>query len=119
MNVDERCRSVNCPQQSSTLDASSRDLHQTQNTVENEGFFKPSATHTMLRLTEIVVLHAIGFYLLFNGRVGAGLGNNIATELSAIRPVKTCLLYHAVIKPSHFISKPITKTHIFLTIKAS
>lgn len=45
--------------------------------VENEGFFKPSASHTMLRLTEIVVLHAIGFYLLFNGRVAAGLGNSI------------------------------------------
>lgn len=44
------------------------------NAVENEGFFKPSASHTMLRLTEIVVLHAIGFYLLFNGRVAAGLG---------------------------------------------
>lgn len=44
--------------------------------VENEGFFKPSASHTMLRLTEIVVLHAIGFYLLFNGRVAAGLGNS-------------------------------------------
>ena len=44
--------------------------------VENEGFFKPSASHTMLRLTEIVVLHAIGFYLLFNGRVAAGLGKS-------------------------------------------
>jgi hypothetical protein len=45
--------------------------------VENEGFFKPSASHTMLRLTEIAALHAIGFYLLFNGRVAAGLGNSI------------------------------------------
>jgi hypothetical protein len=33
-----------------------------------------------MRLTEIVVLHAIGFYLLFNGRVGAGLGNTTETE---------------------------------------
>ena len=29
----------------------------------------------MLRLAEIIALHAIGFYLLFNGRVAAGLGN--------------------------------------------
>ena len=31
----------------------------------------------MLRLTEIAVLHAIGFYFLFNGRVAVGLGKQI------------------------------------------
>jgi hypothetical protein len=35
--------------------------------------FKPSMPHTVFRCLEIVVLHAIGFYLLFNGRMGAGL----------------------------------------------
>lgn len=34
----------------------------------------------MLRLTEIVALHAIGFYFLFNGRVAAGLGEQMQTN---------------------------------------
>lgn len=48
--------------------------------VESEGFFKPSIPHTVMRVTEIIVLHAIGFYLLFNGQIAAGLGENIQHE---------------------------------------
>jgi hypothetical protein len=80
LNVKVFSRSVTRSRQNSTHDIFSYDLYQTQNKVENEGFFKPSASHTMMRLTEIVVLHAIGFYLLFNGRVGAGLGDTTETE---------------------------------------
>ena len=41
--------------------------------MESEGFFKPSLPHTVKRIAEIVILHAIGFYLLFNGQIAAGL----------------------------------------------
>jgi hypothetical protein len=41
--------------------------------VEAEGFFKPSVSHTAFRVSEIVVMHAAGFWLLFNGHVAAGL----------------------------------------------
>lgn len=51
----------------------SRPFSNYQLTVEAEGFFKPSMPHTVKRVAEIVVLHAIGFYLLFNDRIAAGL----------------------------------------------
>jgi hypothetical protein len=41
--------------------------------LEDEGFFKPNIPHVLYRCSEIVIMHAIGFYLLFNGYVTAGL----------------------------------------------
>jgi acyl-CoA 6-desaturase (Delta-6 desaturase) len=41
--------------------------------VEEEGFFKPDVPHVLLRLSEIVVMHALGFYFLFNSQVILGL----------------------------------------------
>lgn len=35
--------------------------------LKAEGFFKPNLFHVFYRVMEIVVMHAVGFYLLFNG----------------------------------------------------
>ena len=34
--------------------------------LESEGYFKPSLLHMTYRLTEIIIMHIVGFYLLFN-----------------------------------------------------
>ena len=35
--------------------------------LEGEGFFKPHMGHVFYRVFEIIAMHALGFYLLFNG----------------------------------------------------
>ena len=65
-----------------------------QSAVEAEGFFKPSIPHTVKRVAEIIVLHAIGFYLLFNGRVAAGLCKKLLPKLFLSNPLYDDTLYH-------------------------
>ena len=50
-----------------------KDFDDLQRTLEKEGFFKPDLWHVAYRLAEIVIMHAIGFYLLFNGYAVAGI----------------------------------------------
>jgi len=35
--------------------------------LEKEGFFKPSLPHVFYRVSEIILMHVVGLYLLFNG----------------------------------------------------
>lgn len=41
--------------------------------LEKEGFFKPDVNHVIFRVSEIIIMHAIGFWLLFNGYVLPGI----------------------------------------------
>ena len=41
--------------------------------VETEGFFKPNMPHVIYRVAEIALMHAVGFYLLFNSQIVLGL----------------------------------------------
>jgi len=49
------------PGQSALLD----DFNALQAELEAEGFFKPAPLHIMYRLVEVVLMHAVGFYLFF------------------------------------------------------
>ena len=49
------------------------DFNQLSRELEAEGFYKPHMPHVIMRLLEIIVMHAVGFYLLFNGSVLGGL----------------------------------------------
>ena len=61
-----------------------RPLGQNQNTLledfdaltkalRKEGMFNPAPLHVVYRLVEIIVMHAVGFWLLFNGFVTSGI----------------------------------------------
>jgi len=50
-----------------------KDFHELTLQLEKEGFFKPDLLHVVFRISEIIVMHIIGFYLLFNGHVAAGI----------------------------------------------
>lgn len=41
--------------------------------LESEGFFKPNIGHVIYRVSEIIFMHAVGFWLLFNGYVLPGI----------------------------------------------
>eukprot|EP01038_Epipyxis_sp_PR26KG_P005620 gene5620-7762_t len=41
--------------------------------LESEGFFKPDYFHVCFRISEIIIMHLIGFALLFNGYVPLGI----------------------------------------------
>lgn len=43
------------------------DFDQLQRDLESEGFFKPAPLHVLYRISEIILLHALGFYLMFTG----------------------------------------------------
>lgn len=49
------------------------DFNQLKRDLEDEGFFKPDMPHVIMRVSEIIFMHAIGFWLLFNGYVAAGI----------------------------------------------
>eukprot|EP01035_Chromulina_nebulosa_P022858 gene22858-29605_t len=57
------------PGQQSLLD----DFHSLQKQLELEGYFKPNLPHTIYRISEIILMHALGFYLLFNNQVLLGI----------------------------------------------
>jgi len=44
------------------------DFNQLQRDLEKEGFFKPAPLHVAYRVAEIILLHAVGFYLVFTGK---------------------------------------------------
>lgn len=48
-------------------DALLKDFNDFSEQLKKEGFFDPSPSHAAYRLAEIVGMHALGFYLLFNG----------------------------------------------------
>ncbi len=50
-----------------------KDFTEFENQLIKEGLFEPSLSHTIYRLTELIVLHFVGFYLLFNGFVPLGI----------------------------------------------
>ena len=41
--------------------------------LEKEGYFKPAYGHVAYRITEIILMHVVGIYLLFNGHYAAGI----------------------------------------------
>jgi len=41
--------------------------------LEKEGFFKPSPAHIAYRVSEVLVLYIVGFYLLLHGQIILGL----------------------------------------------
>lgn len=49
------------------------DFDDLQKELTNEGFFKPDFGHVIYRVAEIVIMHAVGFWLLFNNYVAAGI----------------------------------------------
>ena len=49
------------------------DFNQLTRDLEAEGFFKPNMPHVVYRVAEIVLMHAAGFYCLFNGHMAVGL----------------------------------------------
>lgn len=49
------------------------DFDQFTRDLEAEGFFKPSPMHVLYRVIEIIVMHVVGFYLLFNNQILLGL----------------------------------------------
>jgi len=50
-----------------------KDFDKLTKELEAEGFFKPAPLHVFYRVTEIVVMHAIGLYLLLSGYWLAGI----------------------------------------------
>jgi len=48
------------------------DFNQLTQELKEEGFFKPAPLHVAYRVLEIVAMHAIGFYFLFNQQVLLG-----------------------------------------------
>lgn len=48
------------------------DFNAFQDELKKEGYFEPSISHVCLRIFEILFLHAIGFYLLFNNHIILG-----------------------------------------------
>lgn len=50
-----------------------KDFDEFTHQLEKEGFFKPDIGHVVFRVSEIMLMHAIGFYLLFNGYIAAGI----------------------------------------------
>jgi fatty acid desaturase 2 (delta-6 desaturase) len=60
---DKLIKSLSLPGQ----DALVKEFEEFTAQLRREGFFEPSLPHTLYRLTEIVVMHAVGFWLLFNG----------------------------------------------------
>lgn len=48
--------------QASLLD----DFNKLTQDLTDEGFFKPAPVHVVYRIVEVVLMHAVGFYLLFN-----------------------------------------------------
>lgn len=48
-------------------DALVKDFEEFTRQLESEGLFKPSLPHAIYRIAEILVMHIIGFWLLFNG----------------------------------------------------
>mmetsp|Transcript_15241 Transcript_15241/g.20122 ORF Transcript_15241/g.20122 Transcript_15241/m.20122 type:complete len:428 (+) Transcript_15241:38-1321(+) len=62
------------PAEQESSDALVRDFNELRDQLEKEGFFKPSIPHVMMRLTEIVAMHALGFWMILaQGWVFAGL----------------------------------------------
>jgi len=49
------------------------DFYKLRNELEAEGFFKPSFPHIFYRITELIVLHCISVYLIFQGHVILGM----------------------------------------------
>jgi len=43
------------------------DFNKLQHDLEAEGFFKPAPLHVIYRVAEIILMHALGFWLVFNG----------------------------------------------------
>lgn len=41
--------------------------------LEAEGYFKPSIPHIIYRISELIIMHVVGFYLLRNGYAVPGL----------------------------------------------
>ena len=50
-----------------------KDFDQLTKELTKEGYFEPNMGHVVYRVMEIVVMHAIGFYLLFNNYPTIGL----------------------------------------------
>jgi fatty acid desaturase len=50
-----------------------KDFQDFTHQLEKEGFFKPDHYHVLYRVTEIIVMHAIGFWLLFHGYTTASI----------------------------------------------
>lgn len=50
-----------------------KDFQALQAHLEKEGFFKPAPLHVAYRLAEIVLMHALGFYLVFHSQVLLGV----------------------------------------------
>eukprot|EP00039_Didymoeca_costata_P022416 m.4446 g.4446 ORF g.4446 m.4446 type:complete len:425 (-) comp2987_c0_seq1:207-1481(-) len=47
--------------------ALTKDFQALRKELMDEGFFEPSIPHVIYRISEIILMHAIGFYALFNG----------------------------------------------------
>lgn len=54
-------------------DALLADFQKLKDELETEGFFKPDMLHVTYRVSEIIMMHAVGIYLLFNGYYYPGL----------------------------------------------
>ena len=50
-----------------------KDFDEFTNQLQKEGFFEPNIFHVVYRVFEIIAMHAIGFWLLFNGYVLPGI----------------------------------------------
>lgn len=50
-----------------------KDFHILKDELEAEGFFKPSYLHVFYRIAELLVMHAIGLHLVFNGWYYSGI----------------------------------------------
>jgi hypothetical protein len=50
-----------------------KDFRELTAALVSEGFFLPDRVHVAKRLAEIVLLHALGIWLLFSDHVAAGL----------------------------------------------
>ena len=50
-----------------------KDFDEFTNQLKKEGYFEPNIPHVIFRISEIFIMHAIGFWLLFNGYVIPGI----------------------------------------------
>lgn len=50
-----------------------KDFEKLTKELTDEGYFKPNMAHVVYRVMEIIIMHAIGFYLLFNNYPTIGL----------------------------------------------
>jgi acyl-CoA 6-desaturase (Delta-6 desaturase) len=49
------------------------DFEKLRRELEAEGMFKPSIPHVIFRITEVIVLHVLGIYLILNNQIPLGI----------------------------------------------